>query len=500
MRKVTIEITIILKSIASICFFSTHKKLNSHYFENSLMKKIILLSLALSMMINLNAQSDNDAFYIKDIYSTALSKSQAYNWLHSLTTNIGGRISGSPEAMAAVEYTRQMLDTLGLDKVYLQECYVPHWERGDKEVARIVNSRTMGTVDLSVLALGNSTGTGDNGLTANVIEVQSLDEVQELGREKIEGKIVFYNRPADVTQTNTFAAYGGAVDQRVHGPAIAANYGAVGAIVRSVTPSLDDVPHTGVTVNSRYNEGVKPIPSIGISTLDAELLSRILKQEEEVSVYFRTTCRMMGEKKSYNVVGEITGSEFPDEIILVGGHLDSWDVGQGAHDDGAGVVHAMATLQIMKEMNYQPKRTIRCVLFMNEENGQQGSKAYAEASNKNNEFHLAAIESDRGGFTPKGFGCEGDPLTFPDRFAKFKNYETLLSPYGLDFSKGGSGADISRLKDQKGLLIGFIPDSQRYFDYHHTDEDNIDAVNKRELDLGVAAIFSLVYLIDQYGL
>lgn len=464
------------------------------------MKKIILFSLLIFAATQIQAQNDTDAFKIKDIYSETLTKSQAYPWLYSLTTNIGGRISGSPEAMAAVEYTRQMLDTLGLDSVWIQPCYVPHWERGDKEEARIVNSKTMGTVDLTVLALGNSIGTGNNGITAEVIEVQSLDEVEKLGRAKIEGKIVFFNRPADVTQINTFAAYGGMVDQRVHGPAIAANFGAVGAIVRSATPSLDDVPHTGVTVTSRYNEGVAQIPSIGVSTIDAELLSRILKQEKGVRLYFRTTCRMMGDKLSYNVIGEIKGNEFPNEIILVGGHLDSWDVGQGAHDDGTGVVHAMATLQMMKAMNYQPKRTIRCVLFMNEENGQQGSTAYANASNKNNEFHLAAIESDRGGFTPRGFECEADSEVFPARFSKFKKFEELLSPYGLDLSKGGSGADVSRLKSQKGLLIGFIPDSQRYFDFHHTANDNIEAVNKRELDLGVAAILSLIYLIDQYGL
>jgi carboxypeptidase Q len=464
------------------------------------MKKIILFSLLIFIASQIQAQNDTDAFKIKDIYSETLTKSQAYPWLYSLTTNIGGRISGSPEAMAAVEYTRQMLDTLGLDSVWIQPCYVPHWERGDKEQARIVNSKTMGTVDLTVLALGNSIGTGNNGITAEVIEVQSLDEVEKLGRAKIEGKIVFFNRPADVTQINTFAAYGGMVDQRVHGPAIAANFGAVGAIVRSATPSLDDVPHTGVTVTSRYNEGVAQIPSVGVSTIDAELLSRILKQEKGVRLYFRTTCGMMGDKLSYNVIGEIKGSEFPNEIILVGGHLDSWDVGQGAHDDGTGVVHAMATLQMMKAMNYQPQRTIRCVLFMNEENGQQGSTAYANASNQNNEFHLAAIESDRGGFTPRGFECEADSEVFPARFAKFKKFEELLNPYGLDLSKGGSGADVSRLKSQKGLLIGFIPDSQRYFDFHHTANDNIEAVNKRELDLGVAAIFSLVYLIDLYGL
>ena len=209
---------------------------------------------------------------------------------------------------------------------------------------------------------------------------------------------------------------------------------------------------------------------------------------------------MRSQKTSYNVIGEIKGSTHPDEIILVGGHLDSWDVGEGAHDDGAGCVQAMGVLQLIKKLGYQPKRTIRCVLFMNEENGLAGATAYKEASNANKEFHLAAIESDRGGFSPRGFTADGEAAVFTKKFKKVNTWSPLLEPYGLQLSKGGAGADINGLKSQQGLLFGLLPDSQRYFDYHHTATDTFDTVSKRELNLGTAAITSLVYLIDKYGL
>ena len=439
---------------------------------------------------------DKDAFFIKKIYNTALTQGQCYPWLTHLTTRIGGRLAGSPQAAAAVEYTRQMLDTLGLDSVWLQPCMVPHWVRGEKEQVRIVNSQTMGTIELNALALGNSIGTEKAGINAEVIEVQSRDEVEKLGRAKIDGKIVFYNRPMDPTQLRTFSAYGGAVDQRTQGASTAAKYGAVAVLVRSMTTRLDDIPHTGTLT---YAENVKKIPAVAISTNDSELLSDLL-EKEKVRVYVRTNCENLELAPSFNVIGEIRGSEKPDEIILVGGHLDSWDVGAGAHDDGAGCVHAMDVLQILKRVNYKPKRTLRCVLFMNEENGLAGGRAYAKASNEKGEFHLAAIESDAGAFTPRGFSADGHADVFTKKFKKVIEWLPLIEPYGLYLSKGGSGADISPLKSQKGLLFGFRPDSQRYFDYHHTAIDNIDAVNKRELELGAASITSLVYLIDQHGL
>jgi len=442
-------------------------------------------------------QEEKDAFFIRNLYDVSLTSSNAYNWLNYLTQEIGGRLSGSPEAAAALEYTRQVMDTLGFDTVWLQPCKVPHWERGEPEQARIVNSPQMGTVDLHALALGNSVGTGPSGLTAEVIELRSLEELEQLGESRIAGKIVFFNRPMDPTQVNTFNAYGGAVDQRVYGASRASEYGAVGVLVRSMTTRQDDVPHTGVTV---YAPGADPIPALAISTNDANLLSRLLRGDEPIRVYMRSTCKMRADKISYNVIGEIRGSEYPDEIILVGGHLDSWDVGTGAHDDGSGCVHALGAIEALRRLDYTPKRTWRCVMFMNEENGQAGAIKYKEVSDRRGEYHMAAIESDRGGFTPRGFTCDGADAIFNKKFKKALEWLPLLEPYGLDLQPGGSGADISRLKNQRGLLFGLKPDSQRYFDFHHAATDQTDIVNRRELHLGVAAMSSLVYLLDKYGL
>ena len=463
-----------------------------------MVKKILFPLLFSCLFFGLNAQNgqeDEDAFFIRKIYDTALTEGKCYSWLTYLTEEIGGRLAGSPQAAAAVEYTYQIMDTLGLDKVWKQPCTVPHWVRGDKEIVRIANS-IMGSVDMKALALGNSIGTGLDGIAAPVIEVKSLEEVEALGQKAIEGKIVFYNRPMDPKQIKTFNAYGGAVDQRGSGASVASKYGALGVLVRSMTTRLDDIPHTG---GLWYRDGIEPIPAVAISTNDAERLSNLLKQDE-VTVYMRTTCQMLSPKESFNVIGEIKGSEFPDEIILVGGHLDSWDVGRGAHDDGAGCVHSMDVLQVLKRLNYKPKRTIRCVMFMNEENGLAGGKEYAKVSNEKGEFHMAAIESDAGGFTPRGFSADGHPDVVNAKIKQLSKWAPILEAYNLTIDKGGSGADISPLKSQKGLLLGFRPDSQRYFDYHHTTIDRLEAVNKRELELGVAAMTSLVFLLDKYGL
>ncbi len=458
------------------------------------MRILTVLFLLLTLNISL-AQENEDAFFIKKIYNSTLTDRMSYEWLRTLTLEIGPRLSGSHQAAAAVEYTYQVMDSLGLDSVWLQPVEVPHWHRGEPEIVKIVNSPSRGDITLNALSLGNSIGTGPAGLTAEVIEVHSLDEVNDLG-PKVKGKIVFYNRPMDPTLLRTFSAYGGAVDQRGAGAIRAAENGAIATIVRSMGSNIDEVPHTG---GMYYKAGVIQIPALAISTLDAELLSNLLKQEA-VKLFIRNTSRMLKNKQSYNVIGEIKGSQYPEQIILVGGHLDSWDVGQGAHDDGAGCVHSLEVMRQLRKLNYQPKRTIRCVLFMNEENGLAGGIMYANESNRKGEFHLAAIESDAGGFTPKGFGCDAESNLIEDYFKKLKNWETLLGPYGITFSTGGGGADISRLKSQKGLLIGLRPDSQRYFDYHHTAEDTFDKVNQRELALGAAAMTSLVYLLDSYGL
>jgi len=440
----------------------------------------------------LNAQDQGeDALYIKRIHNHVLTQGACYDWLTTMSNDIGGRLSGSANADAAVLFTKSILDTLGLDKVYLQDCMVPHWERGAAErVSAIVKGKSPMTLDAA--ALGNSPA---GNVSAPVIEVFSLEEVEKLGRENIEGKIVFYNRPMDPTQIRTFNAYGGAVDQRGNGPAVASRYGAVGTVVRSMTTKTDNVPHTGVTIFKQD----KPIPAVAISTIHADWLSNALKNGP-VDVNIKTNCQTLPDKLSHNVIGEIKGSTYPEKIILVGGHLDSWDIGSGAHDDGAGCVHAMQVLHTMKALAYKPRHTLRVVLFMNEENGLGGATTYADTSNKSGEFHMAALESDAGGFTPRGFSVDGDKAIFAAKFKAMTKWLPLLEPFGLSLSKGGGGADINPLKSQQGVLIGFRPDSQRYFDFHHTAEDTIDAVNQRELELGAAAITSLIYLIDKHGL
>jgi hypothetical protein len=437
---------------------------------------------------------DADALFLEKIYNRALTDSRCYNWLEHLSLKIGHRLSGSPAAEKAVVWTRSVLDTLGLDSVWLQPCMVPHWVRGQAEQVRVTGSRTQGAFNLPALALGGSVG---GYLKADVVEVTSWDQLEELGTKTLRGKIVFYNRPMDPAQIRTFDAYRIAVDQRVSGATRAARYGAVGVLVRSMSLRLDDFPHTG---SLHYDTAYTKIPAAAISTNAAERLGNLLKKEGRATVSMRLNCRTLPDAPSYNVIGEIRGSERPGEMIIVGGHLDSWDVGQGAHDDGAGTMQSMEVLRLLKKLGYQPRHTIRCVLFMNEENGLRGGQKYAEEARRKGEYHLAAIESDAGGFTPRGFSFDGDGSVFAAFYEKVKSLEPYFSSYGLQFTKGGSGADIGPLKDLKGLLSGYAPDSQRYFDYHHSADDTFDKVNKRELELGAASMAALVYLLDKYGL
>ncbi len=442
--------------------------------------------------------TDEDALFIRKIYDAALTESMSYPWLKDMCLKIGHRLSGSPQAARAVQYTRLMMDTCGF-LTRLQPCMVPRWVRGEKETVRIMKSGKSLPLSLRCLAIGNSVGTGPKGITAEVIEVKSLDEVDNLG-EKVKGKIVFYNRPMDRKQIHTFMAYGGAGDQRRSGASRAAKYGALGVLVRSLSTELDNWPHTGALV---YDEQYAKIPAICIATNDAEKLSKTLRDEPRgsVKIFMKSNCQMLGEVESHNVIGEIKGSEFPNEIIVVGGHLDSWDVGQGAHDDGAGCMQSMDVLYLMKRIGYKPKRTIRCVLFMNEENGLKGGLKYAEEAKANaNEKHIFAVESDAGGFSPRGFSFDAEADIFTEKFKKVSSWDKLLQPYGLELSKGGSGADIGPMKPMKFMMAGLRPDSQRYFDFHHTEQDKIEYVNRRELELGSAAMTSLIFLIDKYGL
>ncbi|MBX2956545.1 MAG: M20/M25/M40 family metallo-hydrolase [Cyclobacteriaceae bacterium] len=439
------------------------------------------------------AQSTDEQF-IRKIYDEALARGQSYEMLEHLCTKIGPRLSGSPGAAAAVEWSRQVMQAYGFDSVWLQPVMVPHWVRGKKEIGRIVNSKKLGSEEVNICALGGSVGTGATGVLANVVEVRNWDELKQLGEKGIKGKIVFFNRPMDPKVIPMFSSYGGAVDQRANGASEAAKLGAIGVIVRSMGVNLEDYPHTG---SLRYALNVPKIPAVAIATRHAELLSSLLKDDKELKFYFETHCETLPDAPSFNVVGELRGTQYPDEIIVVGGHLDSWDLGQGAHDDGTGCVQSIEVLRIYKAMGYKPKRTIRAVMFMNEENGLRGGVEYANQAKLKNERHIAAMESDRGGFTPRGFTLPSDAKAKE----KIRSWKPLLEPYGLsDFSQEGGGADISPLAPQGVPLMGFLPDSQRYFNYHHTSEDTFDKVDKRELELGAASMAALLYLIDQYGL
>jgi hypothetical protein len=435
-----------------------------------------------------------DEKQLKSIYTTALTDGKAYDWLSYLSVQIGGRLSGSLNAELAVKYTKSQLDSLGLDRVWLQPVMVPKWVRGAPEYAYI-ETKPGNTVEVPICALGGSVDTPGPGLKAGVIEVKSIDELSFLGTEKIKGKIVFFNRPMQADLINTFEAYGGCVDQRYAGAMEAAKFGAVGVIVRSMNLRLDDLPHTGAMSYGDL-QPERRIPAAAISTNGAEMLSAMLKLNPDIKFFYKLYCKQYKDVQSYNVIGEIKGSVNPDEIIVVGGHLDSWDLGDGAHDDGAGCVQSMEVLRLLKETGYKPKRTIRVVLFMNEENGLRGGKKYAEVSRQKGEQHIFALESDAGGFTPRGFSFDCSQ----EDFEKINGWKSLFEPYLIhSFKLGGSGADIRPLKEKGVVLAGLRPDSQRYFDHHHASNDTFEHVNKRELELGAATMTSLIYLVDKYG-
>ena len=458
--------------------------------------KYLFYFFLVTLSFSLSSQELNDhKVFIDKVYNEALSNGQSYEWLDYLSNEIGGRLSGSINYDRSVKWGEDELNLIGIDSVWLQPVMIPKWVRGAPEYAHIESSPG-NTISVPIAALGGSISTPSIGISANVIEVKSFDELNNIGKDSISGKIIFFNRKMDPTLINTFQSYGGSVNQRTQGAAKAAKLGAIGVIVRSMTTTLDDYPHTG----SMYYDGLElneRIPAAAISTNGAELLSSMLSLNPNIKFFFRQNSKNFPDVLSYNVIGQIDGSERSDEIIVVGGHLDSWDLGDGSHDDGAGIVQSMEVLRILKSLNYKPKRTIRVVLFANEENGLRGGNKYAELAKKNNETHFFALESDAGGFTPRGFSFD----TSESEFNSLKEFKHLFKEYGADdFIIGGSGADIGPLKDNKIILAGLRPDPQRYFDYHHAASDTFDKINKRELELGAAAMTALVYLLDNYKL
>lgn len=443
-----------------------------------------------SLFIGTSSFCQDDSTFIKTVYNTALSEGKSYEDLRSLCKDIGARLTGSAEAEMAIQWGKQKMEQYGFDKVYLQEIQVPHWERGTKEVGwiRLKNGKLIKT---NMLALGGSVGT-DGVLSGEIIEFKSLDELKNSDEKSVQDKIVFLNQPMDEQQINTFRAYGGCYPIRGNGAVEGAKLGAKAVIIRSLGLPIDEHPHTG---SMHYEEDVPKIPAAAISTKDSDLLSNLL-DEGSLEFVMEMDCRSYPDVKSYNVIGELTGTDTPDEIITFGGHLDSWDTGEGAHDDGAGIVHSLEAMRILKTLGYKPKNTLRVVFFMNEENGNKGGQNYAKWVSEKGEKQVAAVESDRGGFTPRGFHVDGNS----SQIQLLKKLEKHFTPYDLHiFEKGYGGVDISPLKNYYPdiPLFGFVPDSQRYFDFHHAPSDVFENVNKRELELGCASMASFLYLLDQ---
>jgi len=446
------------------------------------------------VMINSAFSQNLNSLYLETsekIVRRALVDQIGYQMLGELC-EIGPRLSGSDQSIKAIHWAKKKMEYLGFDKVWLQPAMVPKWIRGDFESARIVNSKTLNGRALEIAAFGGSVGTDRDGITAEVVSVNNFNELNSISNS-IKGKIVFFNRALDLGETNTFSGYGNAVNQRTQGAIEAAKYGAAAVLVRSVTTKHDKVPHVGVMY---YVDSLPKIPSAAIGYQDADFLYEAIRKEPSLKINVRLSCKTFPDVQSYNVIGELIGTEKPNEVIVVGGHFDSWDKGCGAHDDGAGCIQSMEVLDLFNRLNIKPKRTVRCVFFINEENGVRGAIGYANYADTSKEIHYAAIESDRGAFTPRGFYVDADSAVIQ----KIESWLPYLQKARIEWvRKGGSGVDISFIKNIKAK-IGYVPDDQRYMDVHHSANDTFDTVHPRELELGSAAMAILTFLLSEEGI
>ena len=460
------------------------------------MKNLIKLILIPILIVSCETKEPYDqetADVITQFYGDALGERESYNLLRDLSKDIGQRLSGSEGAAKAVLWSKEIMEGYGFDSVFLQEVMVPHWERGTYEECFYYEGGKK--INLSILGAGGTVSTPFEGVTAEVVEVKSLEEVDVLGREGVKGKIVFYNKAFNQRYINIGTSYGETGFQRRLGAIKAAEHGAVASVFRSLSSSNDDYPHTG---SMSYKEGVDSIAHGGLGVLSSVKLSEKIKADPKTKLTVRLSGKWFPDALSHNVIGEIKGSENPDNIILVGGHLDSWDVSEGAHDDGAGCVHSIGALRLVQKQGIKPKNTLRAVMFMNEENGLRGGTQYAENAIKNNEKHIVAIESDASAYIPRGFGFSGSDEQLEKIQDWLKYFDKNTISY---FSKGGGGADIGPLHRRTGTpMFGLSIDGQKYFEIHHTAKDVFEAVHPREMELGTASMASLVYLIDKYGL
>jgi carboxypeptidase Q len=454
------------------------------------MKHFVSVLIFCSLLLNVSAQ--NDSVALRRIFNDIMLRGTCYENLRVLCKQIGHRLSGTPQAEKAIVWGQKAFEAAGADKVWLQPVDVPRWNRGEEHLSFLFAGEKK-YKEVEMLSIGNTIGTGGNVLEAPVIMVKDLDEFSKLSKEAVKGKIIFFNYRFRQDLINPFEGYGDAGKYRWTAPNVAAAKEAAAVIIRSVSTGIDDAPHTG---SMRYADTIKPIPAVAVGNMTADLLESKCKYGN-VTAQLKSYCRMIDTVRSYTVIGELTGSEHPERIIVVGGHLDSWDVGEGAHDDGAGCVQSIEVIRAFKALGIRPKNTIRAVLFMNEENGLRGGVAYADSVVAKKEQHILLIESDAGGFSPRGIGLDMSEAK-RDHIRSFRN---LFYPYGIyDFDHVESGADIGPLHRMGVPAAGLMPDAQRYFDYHHTRQDVFEAVNHRELKMGAFALAGLVYIVDEYGL
>ncbi len=450
------------------------------------MKKLFFLLLISGFAFS---QYQADSIQFKKISDEILLNGIAYDNLRELTKDIGHRLSGSENYDKATIWAEKKLREAGAEKVWLQEVMVPVWVRGKESLKMKTDNGKW--KNLEFLSLGNSEGTNGKDLEAEVLMVGSLEEFEKLPAEKVKDKAVFFNYKFREDFVQTFEGYSDASKYRVITASKVAEKGGKFVIIRSLSTSVGDVTHTGVM---RYDEKFAKIPAVAIGNVSADELSKTLKSEK-VWMKLNSNCGMKAEKLNHNIIGEIPGKK-DGKVIVVGAHLDSWDVGEGAHDDGAGIVQSIEVLRAFKKLGIQNNHTIRIVCFANEENGTRGGLKYAETAKLENEPHIFAIESDAGGFTPRGISLD---MT-ESKIKEVEKWAPLFLPYGIyDFSGRYGGVDINPLKVEiQTPLAGLSPDSQRYFDIHHTPEDTFEKVNKRELLLGAVAMAQIVYMIDEY--
>lgn len=450
------------------------------------MKKLLGTSLLL-LSLAVFGQVKEDSIQFSKISTEILNNGKGYTELRDLTKNIGHRLSGSEAYEKSVKWAEQKLKDAGADKVWLQEVMIPVWERGKESLQIKASNGTWKS--LKMLSLGNSEGTDGKDISGEIIMVKSMEEYEKLPAEKVKDKIIFFNYPFSQSFVETFRGYGDAAKYRTTAASLTAKKGGKFAIIRSLSSAFDDVPHTGAM---RYEDKVNKIPAVAIGNTTADELENLLKSQK-ITAKLNSNCGMKGEKLSHSVIGEITGKK-DKSVIVVGGHLDSWDVGEGAHDDGAGIVQSIEVLRTFKKLGIKNNHTIRVVCFANEENGVKGGIQYGKTAKENNEKHIFALESDAGGFTPRGIALEMDDT----KRNQIKGWSALFFPYGVyNFEGKYSGTDIYPLHDMGVPTAELVPDSQRYFDIHHTEEDTFEKVNRRELLLGAVAMTQIIYMIDK---